>query len=108
MKTLRCTLKLIVWVPVKRLFCDNARLSIDHTVLLAPTTRIYHDNFAGLVGLQQFGEMSRPRAKINDGIKLPFDILFDSQVVSPYFYNISYIDITNKRSINLSATSSRT
>lgn len=92
MATPRYTFKLIIWVPVKRLFCDDARLSREHMVLVARTARIYHDSFVGLVGFQQFGEMSRPRAKINDGIEFPFDILFDSQVISPCFYDTSYVD----------------
>lgn len=92
MTTPRYTFKLIVRVPVKRLFCDDARLSTERMVLVARTARIYHDNFAGLIGFQQFGEVSRPRAKIDNGIELLFDILFDSQVISPCFYDTSYID----------------
>lgn len=61
-------------------------------VLLARTARIYHDDLAGFVGFQQFGEMSRPRAKVDDGIELPFNILFDGQIVSPFFYDASYVD----------------
>ena len=84
------TFKLIVQVPVECLSCEIQGYA-DHMVLLARTTRIYHDNLASLVGFQQFGEMSRPRAKIDDGIKPLFDILFDSQIVSPILLRCSYI-----------------
>lgn len=50
MSSPRHTFKVIVWVPVKRLFCDSAMLSTDHMALLARTTGIYHDNLAGLAG----------------------------------------------------------
>ena len=59
---------------------------------LARTTRIYHDNLVSLVGFQQLGEVTGARAKIDDGIKLPFDVLYDEPTVSLFSYGASCLE----------------